>query len=337
MRSSNLLRTATAAALGLAAALAPAAASAMHASTPSPWAASGSGGGLSWAIEGSVGAIGGKAYERVYDYPGGDKFKLSQLDWELKNIALVGVEGSVSIAERFQVNLGYWTAVSEGDGQMVDYDWMLLSADTDDEWTHRSIHPGTSLDSGSVFDVNLHVKAIDVGPVALSGIVGYLRDEWEWSARGGTYIYSDYENGGFRDQEGSFPAGKLAIGYRQTYTTPYLGVACDGDWGAFQLQAFLRYSPWVSAEDSDLHNLRTPPRTFDGSFSGGTFFGAGLQGTYFFTPSLFVSAALDVERFSEITGDVKIYDGGDYLGTAPDGGSVELGVAAVLLSAGYRF
>lgn len=329
MRSSNLLRTAAATTLALAAALAPAAASAMHASTPSPWAASGSGGGLSWAIEGSVGAIGGKSYERVLD---GD-FKVSQLDWELKNIALAGVEGSVSVAERLQINLGFWTAVGEGDGMMIDRDWLLRSADTDDEWTHESRHPDTVLEEGTVFDLNVAVKALNLGPLALSGIVGYTSDTWKWSARGGTYVYSDIENGGFRDLRGSFPAGPV-IEYEQVYKAPYLGVGLDGDIGALQLHGHLLYSPWVSATDRDYHVLRDT--LFLGDFSGGKFVELGVSATFFFTPQLFVGASVEAQQFSEVVGDVTI-EAPEGRGTDRDGGSVELGVAAVLLSAGYRF
>lgn len=319
-------------ALVSAALLHPAPACAVHTAGETPWAASCAAGPFTYSLEGSVGALFGTAYERVY-VPAVREFKLSELVWDLKGIALAGVEGSLGFGDRFRVNVGYRVAVSAGSGMMVDRDWQYLWADTDAEWTDKS-WGDVVLDSGSILDLNLAVRGYRAGAVALSGILGYKRDAWKWSDRGGQYIYSDIENGGWRDYTGSFPEGEVGITYEQVYSVPYFGVGADAAWGAFQMHTHLLYSPWAGASDTDNHLMREI--LFKGDFAGGNFFGCSLSGSWRFTPRIYVAAALEYQKFGEIRGDVSIR-AGSVRQKAVDGGSVELAAKAVRLAAGVRF
>jgi plasminogen activator len=305
---------------------------AMHASSAPPGGPQAQVGPVSFSLGASIGLVDGTAYERVYA-PQVRDFKVSELTWDLKNIAMVGVQGTAEIEKRFRINLGYWSAVSEGDGSMVDRDWLLLDADSDDEWTHESRHPDTTLDSGSMLDLNLDVRAFSLGALSVSGIFGYKRDEWEWSARGGDYVYTWDTNGDglisgdeFRAYRGSFPDGQLVIKYRQEYEVPYLGVGCEGEWGTFGVHGHLLYSPWVSAADHDDHVLRDI--TFEGDFSDGSWFGAGLSANWLFAPRWFATAAVEYQKYDEMTSDVTIYG---------DSSSVEMETVMLLLAAGFRF
>jgi outer membrane protease len=296
-------------------------------------------GAVAFSFSASIGQVGGTAYERVYA-PSVRDFKVSELKWDLENVTMAGVQGRAEFGGRFRVNLGYWGAVSEGDGSMVDRDWLFLDADSEDEWTLESRHPDTTLDSGSMLDLNLDVRAFSMGALSVSGILGYKRDEWKWSARGGDYNYTwDYNGDGeitgdeYR-RGGSFPDGKLVIEYRQQYEVPYLGLGCEGTWGPVRVQGHVLYSPWVSAEDHDYHPLRDT--TFAGDFSGGDWFGADLSATWLFAARWYATAGVEYQKFDEIIGDVteSSPEGRFVYG---DSGGMELETVMLLLGAGFRF
>lgn len=301
-------------------------------------------GNVTFSLGASIGQVGGTAYERVYA-PQYRDFKVSELKWDISNVAVAGVQGQVGfaggVASRFRFNLGYWAAVSEGDGEMVDRDWLLRDTQSDDDWTHESRHPDTTVDSGSVLDLNLDFKAFSRGSFSLSGIVGYRRDEWEWSSRGGSYVYSFdrnddgyYSSDEFRAYQGNFPEGQLVIEYTQEYAMPYLGLGLEWAWRVFQLQGHLLYSPLVSAEDHDYHALRGI--TFDGDFSDGDWFGVDASAKWFFTPRWFASVTVAYEKFDEIIGSVtEISPEGRYV--YGDSGGTELETVMLLLGVGFRF
>jgi outer membrane protease len=314
----------------------------------SPWSASG-GSGVTWSLSGSVGQLQGTAYERVYAYPNGEKYKVSELKWDLKDVTLAGLEGSVGLGDAVRLNLGWWGAVSHGSGGMVDRDWLyadVLSGSTppslvtDDAWTDQSVHPNTSVDHASMVDLNLAVRAFAWGPLRVIGILGYRNDVFRWTAREGTFVYSVH---GFRDTSGNFATlfgpDVVTIQYEQKYQMPYAGLDLAGDWGAFRLEGHVLGGP-VTAEDHDYHALRAT--TFDGHFGGGTFVGAGARATYFFTARFFASLGVEYQRIDEMVGNVVASgpnpDGiGTFTIEEPDGGSVELSTVAGFGSLGYRF
>ena len=70
-----------------------------------------------WALQLSTGLIDGKAKEYVFVYDeelGGGRYKLSQLDWDIKRVMMVG--GNLTFRDgRGTINVGYWKAMTEGD------------------------------------------------------------------------------------------------------------------------------------------------------------------------------------------------------------------------------
>jgi len=187
------------------------------------------------------------------------------------------------------------------------------------------------LDRGIILDQSLSILALELGKFSLSGIVGFKYDTWKWTARGGTYTYS-YD--GFRDTTGSFPAGREVITYEQKYSIPYFGVGASWAPSAFQLETHLLFSPLVFATDSDYHALRGV--LFEGEFSGGIYFGAGLNAVWSFSPHWSVALGVEYQTIPQITGDVTISgDEGNYV----FGGGAGLGMSAasVTLGAGFHF
>jgi plasminogen activator len=224
---------------------------------------------------------------------------------------------------------------------MVDRDWLfsdaivagLIGVDDigDDDWTHESKHPDTTLEKGSMLDLNLAGDFWQAGSFTVSGILGYKTDSWKWSARGGTYTYSV---NAFRDTLGVFPDDQEVIAYEQEYKIPYLGIGAAWSGETFAVDGRLLLSNWVSATDTDDHVLRST--IFEGDFSDGTFVGVGVGAVWNFAPRWFATAALDYQSISEMTGDVTMRSP---QGTAvfKDGGGVAQDSLLLSLGAGLAF
>jgi plasminogen activator len=99
---------------------------------------------------------------------------------------------------------------------MEDYDWIapyVVGKPSMDNWTHRSQHTGTKLDwyfNGSIYAA--YKIQLEDGP-ALRFHGGLEYTDVQWTASGGTYIYS---TGGFRDDSGDFGPGR-SITHRQQF------------------------------------------------------------------------------------------------------------------------
>jgi plasminogen activator len=312
-------------------------AQAFHASNPGGGSYLAQDGAVSFSLEASVGMASGTATELAFDYPLGSKYKRSELTWDLKDVWMGGVQSSVGYGRRVRLNLGYWAKFSDGSGGMVDRDWLYADAWTPyftpsgSNWTDESRHPDTTVDKGSVLDVNLSVLALESGRFSLSGILGYKRDTWGWSSRGGTYVYSDES---LRDTSGSFPAGATVITYEQEFTVPYLGVGAAWTLPAVRVEAHALLSGAVSATDTDHHVLRG--QTFSGDFSGGSYIGLGLNAVWAFAPRWAATFGLEYQSIPEITGDVTSSgaEGEDRYGA---GGGLSMEAVMASFGVGCRF
>lgn len=300
---------------------------AMHATgAADPWSFPAGGGGNFFSIGASVGQIAGTCSETLFDYPHGRKFVVSDLQWDYDNVTIAGMTASAGIGDRYRVNIGYWSAFSGGSGLMVDRDWIYgdAAAETlvpdDDDWTHESRHPDTSLDGGAMLDLNLNILALRAAPFSLRGILGFKRDSWSWSARGGTYIYSNY---GFRSTAGVFESGEQVIEYRQDYAIPYLGIGANWSTRALLVDAHILVSPAIWASATDYHNLRDT--TFESDFFGGVYVGLGLTATWVINQRCAVTIRGEYQSISRLAGDVTV--------TAPDSRSVYPGASGAGMEA----
>jgi outer membrane protease len=284
------------------------------------------------AFQASAGLLNGTAYERVYEYSPGYRYKLSELIWDLKNVAMVGGVASVKFYDMVQLNFGGWFPANRGSGGMDDYDWMTLRTS---EWTDWSTSD-VDVERAYVVDVNASVQVFEIQGLVLRGILGYKRDDWKWKDFGGSYIYSSNPDDprGFRDVRGDF-GRETGIIYQQTYDIPYLGAGAGFVHGGFSADAYIRYSPLVQATDVDDHLMRDIH--FEGTFRNGDYVGLGARAAYSFAFGLFLIGAVDYQAISEIIGDVDIRTGEGYTTTEKDGGSVEMNATQLSLAAGYRF
>ena len=303
----------------------------------------------------SFGLLNGEAKEHVYDYEtaDGSRRQLSRLDWDLKNIVMGGVNFSVrpanmvksiklnndlafNTANGVTLNFGYWNALTEGDGEMEDYDWIpeyMPPGSTD--WTHYSLSD-VDVTEGYILDINVAWDFIQWKDV-LTGRVfaGYKQNGWTWEDSGRYLLYPQY---GYVPQDLD---GENMINYEQEFRMPYLGASVDWTKGDFTVAGRLTYSPAVEATDWDEHVDRG--MHYKEEFEGGDMLGFGLDVRYAFSrgplKGAFLAAAFDVQTIDLIVGDMEMYgdetDGIVY--ESEDVAGIENEYWVLSLGGGYRF
>ena len=194
-------------------------------------------------LRGGIGMMSITGYEHVYAGTAGSQ-NLSLLIWEgyaptASADVKVRLRDNWTLRGRIEASMG-------GDHTMTDYDWIAPFAPSYDpaDWSHRSISPNTSLDwflRGEVaFGRDLPVNEA----LSVNVNTGLRYTDVQWTAVGGTKIYSDVLHG-FRGDIGSFP-DTPGVRYRQQLPEGFIGVDAtvnDGSWsleggGSFGMTAY---------------------------------------------------------------------------------------------------
>ena len=264
------------------------------------------GAGTPFAGQVSVGLLNGDAVEHVFDnevFPG-ERYQLSRLDWDLKSVMMGGGNGSVRLMDKLTLNGGMWLALSEGSGELDDYDWLVPEAYP--EWSHYSLSD-VDVTEGYILDLNVAWDLVEWNELTGRVFAGYKQNGWNWEDSGQYAIYSDT---GFRADYYEL-GGESMIDYEPEFRMPYLGASADLALGGFSLSGYLTWSPIVSATDWDDHLARDMHYTEE--FEEGDLIGLGIEARYEFTQGsfngLFLTAALDYQQIDLIVGDMEFYSG----------------------------
>lgn len=233
-----------------------------------------------------------KAGEYVYS---GD-YKVSQLDWESKGVKTGSIGAEVDIGYawklkgRVDVGLG-------GDGFMEDRDWLDTSYSG---WTDQSLHPDTDLDRYINVLLEAEHALVDTGATRLGvgGGIGYTNVKW--TARGGSYIYSDVA---LHDTVGNFADGEKGITYEQRIPTLFLSANAEQKVGAFTLSGVLRGGASVGYKDVDDHWMRD--LHFIERMNLAPMMGATVSADYQILPSAAVYVAGDFQKIFKTRGDME--------------------------------
>lgn len=307
-----------------------------------------------FGVQLSAGTLNGEAKEHVFDYEtaDGSRRQLSRLDWDLKNVVMGGFNGSVrplnmakgidlahdltfNTVNGLTFNVGYWTALTEGDGEMDDYDWLNTGSE---EWTHYSLSD-VDVTEGYLLDVNVAWDFIQWKEI-LTGRVfaGYKQNGWTWEDSGQYLLYPEY---GYVPQA---LHGENMIDYEQEFRMPYAGLGLDATFALkpveLTVSGRLTFSPSVEATDWDDHLARDIH--FKEEFEDGEMFGFGLDVRCEFVQGpldgVFFALAVDVQEIDLIVGDMEYYDAstGEY-GGGEDVAGIENEYVVVSVGAGYRF
>ncbi|MDF7759732.1 omptin family outer membrane protease [Kosakonia cowanii] len=279
----------------------------------------------SFSVSASAGMLSGKSNELVYDETGR---KISQLNWKIKNVAIVKGDLSWNPYSFLTLNARGWTSLASGAGHMDDYDWLNESQSG---WTDHSTHPDSDVNYANEFDLNLKGWIFQDANYKAGVVAGYQETRFSWTALGGAY---EYDNG---TSVGTFPPGERGIGYSQRFTMPYVGLAGQYRIDNFEFNALLKFSDWVRAHDNDEHYMRD--LTFREKTSNSRYYGASLDAGYYVTPHAKVFAEFTYSKYKEGKGGTQIIDtnsgesefiGGDAAGIANKNYTITAGLQ-------YRF
>lgn len=246
----------------------------------------------------SLGYLNGEATELVYDPISGHKN--SELQWDTNEVLMLGIGGSIQPKSWLRFNGDLRFNVTGGDNSLNDYDWLVPGWD----YTHWSGHDDTDLNTGYTLDLNVEFPFYAVNAnTKFSGFVGYKRDNWEWEAKGGSYVYSV---NGFRDTIGTFPAGDKIITYEQWFDTPYIGLGFSTRTSKMEFYGRVIGSMLVQAGDKDRHHLRN--LLFEEDFENGDMLGIDLGLAYCFTSHWAMTAEFHYQNYFENKGTSEITD-----------------------------
>lgn len=181
-------------------------------------------------------------------------FRLSELDWKSDNVQVLRGSLGFNLTSDWQIKaegrIGW-----DGDGKMTDYDWVApYYTDTSKSgWSHQSIHNDTALDHYFSGSLEINRKFLDDGTQTLSGGLGARYNDVQWTARGGTLLYSV---DGFRNYSATIADGVEGITYRQQIPSVYAHIDGSQVFGRVTVDAGLEGGLMVKARATDNHWLR---------------------------------------------------------------------------------
>jgi len=291
--------------------------------------------GIPFAGQLSVGLLDGDAVEHVFDYSvfPGQRYQLSRLDWDLKSVVMGGGNLSARLLDKLTLNGGWWLALTEGSGEMDDYDWLI--PELSPEWSDYSLSD-VDVTEGYILDLNVAWDLVEWNGLTGRVFAGYKQNGWTWEDSG---VYALYSEGGFRNSYYEL-GGENMIDYEQEFRIPYLGGSADWALGDFSVSGYLVWSPIVSATDWDDHLARDIH--FKEEFEDGDLLGFGIEGRYEFTKGsfkgLFLTAALDYQKIDLIVGDMEYYDASTgERGGGDDAAGIENEYVIFSLGGGVKF
>ncbi len=285
------------------------------------------------AIQVSAGILSGEAKEHVFTYgdlatgkKDGRRHQLSRLDWDMKDVPVIGVNGSLRFGERFGIHAGVWGALdsSEDDGDVDDYDWMAGDGVSYSDYSQST----SDLTSGVIADANLSYDIVKGwNGVTASLFVGIRVEEWEWDAMGLYALYSELNHKPY------FETGKF-VEYRQSFTQGYLGLAAEWRSGALALNGYLTWGRYY-AEDEDEHlgSYKHFEDTFE-EFDADAF-SCGISASYDITENMTMSLAYDFQYYGLSIGKIEVWDViTDAYEVGEDGAGISMryGIASIAFS-----
>lgn len=278
----------------------------------------------SLSISASAGLLGGKSHEMVYDADTGRK--ISQLDWKIKNIAILKGDVVWDTHSFLTLNARGWTSLASGSGYMDDYDWLN---DNQSSWTHHSSHPRTNVNYANEYDLNMKGWIFQNENYRAGIIAGYQETRFSWTATGGSYNYNNGEN------TGNFPVGERAIGYSQRFSMPYIGLVGRYRINDIEFNALLKFSDWVRARDNDEHYMRA--LTFREKSPHSRYYGTSVDAGYYLTSNAKVFAEFTYSQYEEGKASTKIIDNNSGESAYVGGDSAGISNKNYIITAGLQY
>ncbi len=251
-----------------------------------------SGKDFQFAVRTGVGYFSGEMNEYVYKSEESPEH-LSQLIWDIDSLLMGKIGLSMQYKEWLTIIADGWWKLSDGSGEMDDYDWRAPM----EEWTDWS-NSDIDVTSASIFDLSANMVFFRRYNYVLQGIVGIKRDNLEALACGGEYLYSGR---GFRDSTGFFP-DIPGIRYEQTMTSPYIGLGFEASFSDnISLSGRAIFSPLVNGEATDHHYLRS--MVIEEDSDDGKMFAFDLSVGWTFRQNFVWNISAGYQKYDTIRGD----------------------------------
>lgn len=286
-----------------------------------------------WNLDLSLygGYINGDSKEIVYNRLNtGIPYKISQLDWKIRNLWVLGGEAKVNfLDDRLHISVNGWNKIHASKSKMVDRDFYNIeqpSVPTEISW-----HPDTRLKTAFQVDIMVDYDffCFQYGcqEIKLGILAGYEFQKIHWNAYGGHY---SYRNGKIN---GNFPAGELVIAYTQEFCVPYIGLQVSWNWkNCVDVCLFGKYTTLAYVKDHDFHALREAH--FTGKFCDSKYLVIGAEATWNIYRCFNLELKYNYEHLNNTTGDATETMGGfsfkakDSVGTEHTHHMIALGLSA---------
>ncbi len=207
------------------------------------------------SVEVYSGYLRGQSLEIVYNPSTGHKE--SELTWSIDNAWAVGGTLALRPVDWLTLKVGGWIPVRSSN-TMDDYDWDYAGRSDWSDWSH---HPYTKMNRAHMINAGVAARVAKFGPTSLFDraqlevVAGYRWFYVNWTAYGGSYIYSSKP--GWRDVTGSDSDSVAVIAYEQWIETPYVGLGGSMSINRWSFSGELTGSLWGRASDRDDHYQRT--------------------------------------------------------------------------------
>lgn len=246
-----------------------------------------------FTVNTSLGVLNGESKEFVYD----SGSKLSQLTWKIKNTPIIKAGMSWDAHPHVTLSASGWTTLASASSGMEDLDWLSPGQS---HWSDRSVHPATRLNEANSYDLNATGWLLKESDWRLGMMAGWQQTRFSWLATGGSYNYDNGQN------TGDFARGKRGIGYRQTFSVPYMGLSGSYRYQDVDFTALFKFSPWAKGKDNDEHYARGLNFTDNGKH--GKYYSATLSSGWYVTPNARLFAEVTWSRFSQIKASSRVYE-----------------------------
>ena len=243
-----------------------------------------------------TGYVTGKSKEIVYNH----SHILSQLDWKIHNLWVLGGTAEVSgFEDTFHFSLDGWCKLHADKSTMVDRDYRNLQNPSD--LTDLGEHPDTSLKTAYLIDFEMDYDVCcfsqECFETKIGFLLGYRYLKLHWDACGGTI--SDAE----RSVE--IPSGVFCISFLETISIPYIGLKIDWQWGdCVDVRAFGKFTGIAYAKDRDVHALTNT--VFVDKFCNTQYWVAGLEARWYIWECLSFDLRYSFEQLTHSRGHTTI-------------------------------
>lgn len=234
----------------------------------------------------------------------GKIFKLSQLDWKIQDLWIIGGRATVRLLDEqlfgLCCTLDGWGKAASRSSVMVDRDWdPNFSFETPSDISWSTSHLLSAYKVASELGFDLYQKKWRSAQLQSALLLGYQYFELAWKDKGGRYIY-DYGT-----YVGFFP-NETGISYSQEFSIPYLGLGTSGKWKErIQWTCYGKISSLAFVHQKDIHHLREI--TYDEKILNGTYWMLGALLSVSFSKYFDCHIKYDYEQMNQTEGITTIY------------------------------